>query len=82
MASSVPISSTRRGAGRQTLLAGISTLARRGVRLQVTEVNGQPGGMAFDAQDRLGLESWRSRLRRVRSRQSTPLPTPTSCGTS
>jgi RNA polymerase sigma-70 factor (ECF subfamily) len=36
------------------LLAGMSGLARRGgARLQVTEVNGQPGAMAFDAQDRL-----------------------------
>jgi RNA polymerase sigma-70 factor (TIGR02957 family) len=37
----------------RTLLAGMSALARRSVRLQVTEVNGQPGAMAFDAQDRL-----------------------------
>jgi hypothetical protein len=37
----------------RTLSAGISVLARRGVRLQVTEVNGQPGSMALDAQDRL-----------------------------
>jgi RNA polymerase sigma-70 factor (ECF subfamily) len=37
----------------RTLSAGMSALARRGVRIQVTEVNGQPGAMAFDAQDRL-----------------------------
>jgi RNA polymerase sigma-70 factor (TIGR02957 family) len=37
----------------RTLLAGMSALARRGVRLQVTEVNGQPGTMAFDAQGQL-----------------------------
>jgi RNA polymerase sigma-70 factor (TIGR02957 family) len=37
----------------RTLLAGMSALARRGVRLQVTAVNGQPGAMAFDAQGQL-----------------------------
>ncbi|MGH8829435.1 MAG: RNA polymerase subunit sigma-24, partial [Jiangellaceae bacterium] len=37
----------------RTLLAGMSALARRGVRLQFTEVNGQPGAIAIDAQDRL-----------------------------
>jgi RNA polymerase sigma-70 factor (ECF subfamily) len=37
----------------RTLSAGMSALARHGVRLQLTEVNGQPGAMAFDAQDRL-----------------------------
>ena len=37
----------------RTLLAGMSALPRLGVRIQVTEVNGQPGAMAFDAQDRL-----------------------------
>ncbi len=32
----------------------MSALARYGgVRMHVTEVNGQPGAMAFDAQDRL-----------------------------
>jgi RNA polymerase sigma-70 factor (TIGR02957 family) len=35
------------------LSAGISALARLGVRLQVTEVNGQPGAVAIDPQDRL-----------------------------
>ena len=42
----------------RTLLAGMSALARRGVRLRVTEVNGQPGAMALDVQDRL-VGSWR-----------------------
>jgi RNA polymerase sigma-70 factor (TIGR02957 family) len=37
----------------RTLLAGMSALPRLGVRVHVTEVNGQPGAMAFDAQDRL-----------------------------
>ncbi|WP_200213870.1 RNA polymerase sigma-70 factor [Micromonospora coerulea] len=37
----------------RTLLAGMSALPRLGVRIQVTEVNGQPGAMAFDSQDRL-----------------------------
>jgi len=35
------------------LSAGISVLARRGVRIHVTEVNGQPGAVAIDAHDRL-----------------------------
>lgn len=38
----------------KVLSAGMAALARRGgVRLHVTEVNGQPGAMAIDAQDRL-----------------------------
>jgi RNA polymerase sigma-70 factor (ECF subfamily) len=37
----------------RTLSAGMSALARFGVRMHVTEVNGQPGAMAFDSQDRL-----------------------------
>jgi RNA polymerase sigma-70 factor (TIGR02957 family) len=37
----------------RTLLAGMSVARRSGVRLQVTEVNGQPGAVAYDAQDRL-----------------------------
>lgn len=32
---------------------GMSTMARRGMRVAVTEVNGQPGVGVFDAQDRL-----------------------------
>jgi RNA polymerase sigma-70 factor (ECF subfamily) len=37
----------------RALSTGISRLPRLGVRLHVTEVNGQPGAMAFDAEDRL-----------------------------
>jgi RNA polymerase sigma-70 factor (TIGR02957 family) len=37
----------------RTLTAGMSALARRGVRIYLTEVNGQPGVMAIDARDRL-----------------------------
>lgn len=37
----------------RTWSAGMSALARFGVRIQVTEVNGQPGAMAIDAQDQL-----------------------------
>jgi RNA polymerase sigma-70 factor (TIGR02957 family) len=37
----------------RALLAGMSTLPRLGVRIQVAEINGQPGAMAFDAHDRL-----------------------------
>jgi RNA polymerase sigma-70 factor (TIGR02957 family) len=37
----------------RTVSAGMSALARHGVRLHPTEVNGQPGAMAYDAQDRL-----------------------------
>jgi RNA polymerase sigma-70 factor (TIGR02957 family) len=35
------------------LSAGMSALPRLGIRMQVTEVNGQPGAMAFDSADRL-----------------------------
>jgi RNA polymerase sigma-70 factor (ECF subfamily) len=37
----------------RTLSAGMSALARFGVRVHVTEVNGQPGAMAIDPQERL-----------------------------
>jgi hypothetical protein len=37
----------------RTVLAGMPAYARPGVRIQVTEVNGQPGAMAFDSQDQL-----------------------------
>jgi RNA polymerase sigma-70 factor (TIGR02957 family) len=37
----------------RTVSAGMSALARIGARLRVTEVNGQPGAVAIDAQDRL-----------------------------
>lgn len=35
------------------VLAGMAAFARLGVRLRLTEVNGQPGAMAYDAQDQL-----------------------------
>jgi RNA polymerase sigma-70 factor (TIGR02957 family) len=37
----------------RALSVGMSGLPRLGVRLHVTEVNGQPGAMAFDSQDQL-----------------------------
>jgi RNA polymerase sigma-70 factor (ECF subfamily) len=37
----------------RTVVAGMSALPRLGVRLRLTEVNSQPGAMAFDSQDRL-----------------------------
>jgi RNA polymerase sigma-70 factor (TIGR02957 family) len=37
----------------RTLSAGMSALARFGVRIHVTEVNGQPGAVAIDAQNGL-----------------------------
>jgi len=37
----------------RALVKGLAALPRLGVRLQVTEVNGQPGALAFDPQDRL-----------------------------
>ena len=37
----------------RTWLAGMSALARLGGRIQATEVNGQPGAMAYDAANRL-----------------------------
>jgi RNA polymerase sigma-70 factor (TIGR02957 family) len=37
----------------RTLSAGLAALARFGAHVQLTEVNGQPGVIAFDAQDRL-----------------------------
>jgi RNA polymerase sigma-70 factor (TIGR02957 family) len=46
-----PINGRRRVA--RALGAGMSVLARIGVRIQLAEVNGQPGAMAYDAQDRL-----------------------------
>ncbi|MFS8479271.1 MAG: RNA polymerase sigma-70 factor [Micromonosporaceae bacterium] len=46
-----PVSGRERVA--RILVAGMSALARLGIRLHVTGVNGQPGAMAFDAQDRL-----------------------------
>ena len=46
-----PVSGRERVA--RTLLAGMSALPRLGVRMKATEVNGQPGAMAFDARARL-----------------------------
>jgi RNA polymerase sigma-70 factor (TIGR02957 family) len=37
----------------RTVLTGMSALADLGVRIQATEVNGQPGAMALDAHNRL-----------------------------
>jgi RNA polymerase sigma-70 factor (TIGR02957 family) len=37
----------------RTLSAGIPAMARHGVRIHVTEVNGQPGAVVIDAQNRL-----------------------------
>jgi RNA polymerase sigma-70 factor (ECF subfamily) len=37
----------------RTVLAGMTAFARLGARIQITDVNGQPGAMAFDARDRL-----------------------------
>ncbi|WP_151477871.1 RNA polymerase sigma-70 factor [Streptomyces albicerus] len=42
-----------RGRVARTMLAGLAAFARLGGRIHVTEVNGQPGAMAYDAQDRL-----------------------------
>ncbi|GAA2784756.1 hypothetical protein GCM10020219_065330 [Nonomuraea dietziae] len=36
-----------------TVLAVRAAFARLGVRIRLTEVNGQPGAMAYDTQDRL-----------------------------
>jgi len=37
----------------RTLVAGLTTLPRLSVRLELTEVNGQPGALAFDPDGRL-----------------------------
>ena len=47
-----PINGRQRVA--RTLSAGMAVLARLGARVHVTEVNGQPGAMVIDAQDRVG----------------------------
>jgi RNA polymerase sigma-70 factor (ECF subfamily) len=64
-----PINGRKRAA--RTLVAGMSALARRGVRIQVIEVNGQPGAMAIDAQDRLvavmGLDIADGRIQTIHS---------------
>jgi hypothetical protein len=46
-----PINGRKRVA--RALSAGMSVAASAGLHIRVAEVNGQPGGMAFDAQDRL-----------------------------
>ena len=46
-----PVNGRRRVA--RTVLAGMEPLPRLGIRIQVTEVNGQPGAVAYDAQGRL-----------------------------
>jgi RNA polymerase sigma-70 factor (TIGR02957 family) len=55
----------------RTLSAGVSALARFGVRIQVAEVNGQPGAMAVDAQDRpvavMGLDIADGRIQTIHS---------------
>jgi RNA polymerase sigma-70 factor (TIGR02957 family) len=55
----------------RTLLAGMSALARRGVRLHVTEVNAQPGAIAIDSNNRLvgvmGLDIADGRIQTIRS---------------
>ncbi|BCB77844.1 RNA polymerase sigma-70 factor [Phytohabitans flavus] len=50
-AQSQPINGRERVA--RALTFGMSVLPNIGVRVQLTEVNGQPGAMAFDADDRL-----------------------------
>jgi len=55
----------------RTLSAGIAALSRVGVRIHVTEVNGQPGAMAIDAQERLvgvmGLDIAEGQIQRIHS---------------
>jgi hypothetical protein len=55
----------------RTLLAGMSALARLDVHIHVTEVNGQPGAIAIDAQDRLvaviGLDITDGQIQTIRS---------------
>jgi RNA polymerase sigma-70 factor (TIGR02957 family) len=46
-----PVNGRKRVA--RAVSGGMSALPRLGVRLHITEVNGQPGAMAIDAQDRL-----------------------------
>jgi RNA polymerase sigma-70 factor (TIGR02957 family) len=55
----------------RALVAGMSALPRLGVRIQVTEVNGQPGAMAFDSLDQLvgviGLDIGDGQIRTIQS---------------
>jgi RNA polymerase sigma-70 factor (TIGR02957 family) len=68
-ASARPINGRQRVA--RTLSAGMATLARRGVRLHLAEVNGQPGALAIDARDRLvgviGLDIADGRIQTIHS---------------
>ncbi|MGN9910596.1 RNA polymerase sigma-70 factor [Phytohabitans sp. LJ34] len=50
-AASRPINGRTRVA--RAMSTGVSILPRLGVRIQLTDVNGQPGAVAFDAEDRL-----------------------------
>jgi RNA polymerase sigma-70 factor (TIGR02957 family) len=53
----------------KALVTGLSLLPRMGVRIEVTDVNGQPGAMAFDADDRLvavvGLDIVEGRIQTI-----------------
>jgi RNA polymerase sigma-70 factor (ECF subfamily) len=55
----------------RTLLAGMSTLTRLGLRIHLTEVNGQPGATVIDAQDKLlavvGLDIVDGRIQAIHS---------------
>jgi RNA polymerase sigma-70 factor (TIGR02957 family) len=68
-ASPRPVTGRQRVA--RTVLAGMATFARLGVRIQVTDVNGQPGAVVIDAQDRLvgvmGLDIADSRIQAIHS---------------
>jgi RNA polymerase sigma-70 factor (TIGR02957 family) len=64
-----PINGRKRVA--RALSAGMSVAASAGLHIRVAEVNGQPGGMAFDAQDRLvaviGLDVAEGRIQTIHS---------------
>ncbi|MDG4820860.1 RNA polymerase sigma-70 factor [Asanoa sp. WMMD1127] len=53
----------------KALITGLSTLPRLGVRIEVTDVNGQPGAMAFDTGNRLiavvGLDIVEGRIQTI-----------------
>ncbi|WP_433359546.1 RNA polymerase sigma-70 factor [Actinoplanes sp. CA-142083] len=55
----------------RTIAAGMTAMARFGVRLEPAEVNGEPGAMAYDARDRLvgvlGLGLADGRIRTIHS---------------
>jgi hypothetical protein len=64
-----PVNGRKRVA--RTLSDGMSAFARFGLRIQVTEVNGQPGAIMFDAQDRLaaviGLDITDGQIQAIRA---------------